>query len=143
MVYSVFIGALYSKDDMEGVYSYIIKAGDVIVFRYYERVVYETQNRCDIIAAISGVKRLFQRFPDIRKADEVLIYSDSMYLLNTLNGMWKRKENRDLFKIWDEVWDNGNNAKYMFLHAQYDDKDKLCEECIKMCVDYLGYDPRK
>ena len=55
-----------------------------------------TNNRMEIMAALSGLKAL--KYPC-----EVEIISDSQYLVNTMSKNWKRKVNMDLWQELDDI----------------------------------------
>lgn len=51
-----------------------------------------TNNRMEIMAAIEGLKAL-------PEGVTVTLFSDSQYLLNTMDGQWQKKKNLDLWEI--------------------------------------------
>jgi ribonuclease HI len=53
-----------------------------------------TNNRMEIMAAIEALR-------GIRDEAEIIVRSDSRYLVNTMTRGWKRKENLDLWKMLD------------------------------------------
>lgn len=55
-----------------------------------------TNNRMELTAAIEGLKRTA---PGAR----ITLRSDSQYLINTMTRGWKRKANRDLWRILDSL----------------------------------------
>ena len=54
---------------------------------------YSTNNRMELTAAIKGLEAA-------PEGSEVTVFSDSQYLVNTMNRNWKRKANNDL---WNKV----------------------------------------
>lgn len=56
-----------------------------------------TNNRMEIIAVLEAIKKVNLSF----KNEEVLIYSDSEYVINTITKNWKRNKNNDL---WDQLF---------------------------------------
>jgi ribonuclease HI len=57
---------------------------------------YTTNNRMELTAAIKGLE-------DIPQDGEVVIYSDSQYLVNTMTRNWKRNANLDLWEKLDQL----------------------------------------
>jgi ribonuclease HI len=55
-----------------------------------------TNNRMELMAAIGGLKAL-------NKKCRVRIFSDSQYLVSTMNNRWKKKANQDLWKELDDL----------------------------------------
>ena len=55
-----------------------------------------TNNRMEVLAVINGLS-------DLKKGSEVMVYSDSQYLINTMTLGWKRRSNNDLWKRLDMI----------------------------------------
>ena len=53
-----------------------------------------TNNRMEILAVIEGLKA-------VPKSSEVMVHSDSQYVVNTMTRNWKRNANRDLWERLD------------------------------------------
>ncbi|MDR0919029.1 MAG: ribonuclease HI [Oscillospiraceae bacterium] len=71
-----------------------------------------TNNRMELSAVIEGLKALNQPC-------EVTVFSDSQYVVNTLNKGWKKNKNKDLWEDLDNVmaqhkvkfvWIKGHNG---------------------------------
>ncbi len=60
-----------------------------------------TNNRMEVLAVINGLS-------DLKKGSEVVVYSDSRYLINTMTLGWKRRSNNDLWKRLDVVVEDLN-----------------------------------
>ena len=56
-----------------------------------------TNNRMELLAAIQGLRTAESLYPEEKSID---IYSDSSWVVNTMNDNWKRKKNLDL---WAEL----------------------------------------
>jgi ribonuclease HI len=57
-----------------------------------------TNNRMELMAVVSLLDQV-SKFG----AGSVKIYSDSMYVINCAKGVWSRKKNVDLWKLYDDV----------------------------------------
>ena len=55
-----------------------------------------TNNRMEILAAIKGLQA-------VPAGSEVMVFSDSQYVVNTMTRGWKRNANRDLWAKLDAV----------------------------------------
>ena len=55
-----------------------------------------TNNRMELLAVITGLEAI--RWDGA----EVKVYSDSTYVVNTINKSWKRKKNQDLWERFDK-----------------------------------------
>jgi ribonuclease HI len=84
-----------------------------------------TNNRMEMIAVIEGLKELPEQ-------EQVTIYSDSQYVINTMTKNWKRNKNKDLWAKMDaEVksrrvkwqWVRGHNG-----HPLNEEADRLAVE---------------
>ena len=84
-----------------------------------------TNNRMEMMAVIEGLKELPEQ-------EQVTIYSDSQYVINTMTKNWKRNKNKDLWAKMDaEVksrrvkwqWVRGHNG-----HPLNEEADRLAVE---------------
>ena len=84
-----------------------------------------TNNRMEMTAVIEGLSKL----PEL---EEVTVYSDSQYVINTMTKNWKRNKNQDLWAKMDaEVksrrvkwrWVRGHNG-----HPLNEEADRLAVE---------------
>jgi ribonuclease HI len=62
-----------------------------------------TNNRMELMAAIKGLEAA-------PPGKEVIIYSDSAYLVNTMTRNWKRNANHDLWERLDHYVKNGRST---------------------------------
>ena len=84
-----------------------------------------TNNRMEITAVIEGLRRL-------REQEEVTVYSDSQYVINTMTKNWKRKKNQDLWAKMDtEV--RSRNVKWQWVRGH--DGHPLNEEADRLAVE--------
>lgn len=87
----------------DGAYSPVTKTGGWAVYcpelklRITNQAKDTTNNRMELIAAINAMKFILQTG---MKVPTVNIYSDSLYVINTLKGLYKMKMNLDL---WSEA----------------------------------------
>ena len=134
MQYIIYTDGAYSMMNDEGAYAFVILTElNNEVKRFAKKITHETNNRAELKAIINGVLQLPQ------DATDVVVYSDSQYALNTLSGKWKRKLNKDLFKIWDDVTKERNlNIEYKWVKGHAG--NEYNELCDKLCNDAIGYD---
>ena len=69
---------------------------DGVLYAHSGREPRTTNNRMELIAAIKGLEA-------IGASKEVVIYSDSTYLVNTMTRGWKRRANHDLWEQLDRL----------------------------------------
>jgi ribonuclease HI len=91
----------------------------VLIYKDYEKWIHDyvdntTNNQMEITAVIKGLEVLKERC-------DVTVYTDSMYVVNTMTKGWKRNKNADLWKQLDElvskhkvtfVWVKGHSGNY-------------------------------
>ncbi len=84
-----------------------------------------TNNRMEMMAVIEGLK-------DLPEQEQVTIFSDSQYVINTMTKNWKRNKNQDLWAKMDaEIksrrvkwqWVRGHNG-----HPLNEEADRLAVE---------------
>lgn len=136
MNYTIYTDGAYSRQHDEGAFAYVILNGEnTVVERKAYKITKETNNRAELKAIIAA----FNRLPD--DADEVDIYSDSQYALNTLSGQWQQKSNEDLFKVWRKVRAEHKNIKHITYNWVKGHNGNVYNEiCDQLCNDVLGYD---
>lgn len=85
-----------------------------------------TNNRMELMAVIRGLEAI--RWKDA----EVEIWSDSQYVVNTVNLGWKRKKNQDLWAMFDSA-SKGLKIRFNWLkgHAGHPEN----ERCDKLAVE--------
>lgn len=92
----------------------------------------ETVNRTQLRAMIAG----FMHVP--KDATNIRLVSDSDYVINTLEGLWVRNANRDLFRCWEYTRGKREGVIYEFKKMG----DKVPEEhivnCKEMCNAWAG-----
>lgn len=136
MKYIVYTDGAYSQMNDEGAYAFVILTElNNEVKRFAEKITHETNNRAELKAIINAIIQLPQ------DAKDVVVYSDSQYALYTLSGQWKRKANKDLFEIWDDVIkERGLSISIEYRWVRGHNGNKYNELCDKLCNDALGYD---
>jgi ribonuclease HI len=123
-------GAYSSLRDQGGIAFVIIKDGKEI-FNYSKTYKHTTNNRCEVLAAIVALE-------SVKEPTHIRIYSDSQYLVNTMNLGWnKLRKNPDLWTRMDEAvafhqlvefeWVRGHDV------CEHNNKcDKLASKCSRM-----------
>ena len=124
----------YSQKYNIGGFAYIIcDAKDNELKHGAWKIENETNNRAELKAIIAALHNL----PN--DAKRVIVISDSQYALNTCSGNWKRKLNKDLFVIHDEiVKKRGLKVSYEWVKGH--DGDYYNELCDKLCNEVAGFD---
>lgn len=135
MKYTIYTDGAYSRLHDEGAFAFVIlneDGGEVL--RMGHKVVHETNNRAELKAIIAAVYKL------PKDATKAMIISDSMYALNTLQGIWARNINHDLFDVWERTINERSDVKLEFLWVKGHSGDEYNELCDQLCNQVLGYD---
>lgn len=83
--------------------SFNYKDNKYVTYGYDEN---STNNRMELTAAVEGLRLLastLQKLGVDLKSEKVELYSDSQYLVSTMNSNWKRNANQDLWEIIDKA----------------------------------------
>ena len=135
MKYTIYTDGAYSRLHDEGAFSFVILNEDgTEALRMGHKIVHETNNRAELKAIIAAVYKL----PD--DATKARIISDSMYALNTLQGVWARNINHDLFDVWERTINERSDVELEFLWVKGHSGDEYNEICDQLCNQILGYD---
>lgn len=90
-------GAYSPCRDQGGAGIVFIKNGNK-VFEYSRMFKKTTNNRCELYAVIKALQAIS------KPIDKLVIYSDSQYVISTINKGWQRKKNRDLWGFFDKYY---------------------------------------
>ena len=104
--------------------------GYIAVFKNYDiygngREQYTTNNVMEMKAVIEALKEFSGDF-------NFHIYSDSKYVINCAEGLWKRKANTELWKEYD-IYSKGKNIRFTWVKCHNGDHynelvDKLARQ---------------
>ena len=99
MIYELYTDGSCRKNPGPGAFACIVVDGngDIVdtLAGSYKRT---TNNRMELMAVIEGLKTL----PD---CCEVVVFSDSKYVVDTINKRWERRKNQDLWVQLDKELD--------------------------------------
>lgn len=85
-----------------------------------------TNNRMEIMAVITAAEFV--------KEGVVSLYSDSQYVLNTISGKFRKKQNQDLWKKLDDV---SRNIQFDLHWIKGHSGDHYNEQCDRMCQEAM------
>jgi ribonuclease HI len=111
-----------------GGWGYIAVFNDYDIYcNGYEK--HTTNNIMEMTAVIEAVK-------DFKDFNNIHIYSDSKYVINCAQGLWKRKKNTELWKQYD-YYTKGKNIRFTWVKGHNGDHynelvDKLSTEYKKI-----------
>ena len=82
-----------------------------------------TNQRAEIWAIVRALQIIIDEKLNVKTDLKIVIYSDSMYALNILNGSWNAKENRDLVNIGLRLMKHIHNIELKHIRAHTGKKD--------------------
>lgn len=94
--YTIFTDGAYSPARNQGGIGFVIVEDGKEVFSYSKMYVNSTNQRMELMAVIVALE-------SIKTSSEVIIVTDSMYIVGTLTKNWKRKANTDLWARLDKA----------------------------------------
>lgn len=110
-------GAYAPTKDVGAIAFIVINSDNKIVCMYSKKYTHTTNQRMEQLAVIKALE-------SIPKSD-IIIYSDSAYVVNTYNLNWNRKQNLDLWQKLDKAI--SKHDKVQFIHVKGHNKDKYNE----------------
>lgn len=105
-------GACKNNQDFEnsiGGWGFLLSEGSPsstnIVFENFGGELKTTNNRMEILAVIQGLTQCEQKvfFKDLTKKDQIIVFTDSQYVVNTMKMNYKRNKNIDLWTQLDAI----------------------------------------
>lgn len=123
-------GACKTSDKTGGWAFVVVKEGEKIHSEFNAEDD-TTNNRMEITACIKALEYCIDN-----SITEVLIQSDSMYVIGTMRDGWKRNTNHDLWSILDSLTEN---VKVIWQHVKGHDGDKWNSLCDALAVTASNY----
>lgn len=99
ITYQVYTDGAYSSCRNQGGIGIVFLRNDIKVFEYSNVFKNTTNNRMEIKAVLYALK-CFKK-----QIDNIIIYTDSMYVIGCATLGWKRKKNILLWKKFDEEFE--------------------------------------
>ena len=123
-------GACKTSDNTGG-WAFILTDNDERIGSDFGPILNTTNNRMEIQSVIEGLKYCIQR-----NVKEVVVVSDSMYVIGTMSKNWTRRKNIDL---WEELDKLINKINVTWEHTKGHSGDKWNEKCDLLAVTASNY----
>ena len=121
-------GAYSSSRDMGG-FAFVVLENKEKIYSYFFNESNTTNNRMEITAVLKALYWL----KEVGKLNEdIIIYTDSMYVIGSMTKNWKRNKNVDLFTELDNIYKQFKTI--VFMHVKGHSGDKYNELCDKLAV---------
>lgn len=97
MQFDIYTDGAYSPIRDQGGVGLVFVKDSKVVLKWSKGIKNTTNNRCELYAVIKALQSIS------KKIDCVKIYSDSQYVICSINNGWKRNKNIDLWKTFDSM----------------------------------------
>ena len=118
--YVIYTDGAYSSSRNIGAVAFVILKEGKIVAEFSKPYKNTTNQRMEQLAVLLALKSL-------KTANNVKVYSDSAYVVNTYNNGWSRKCNLDIWEQIDEQLKRLGNVE--FIHVRGHNNVKYNERC--------------
>ena len=99
----VYTDGAYSSARNQGGVGIVFIKNDKIIYKYSKCIQNTTNNRCELYAVIKTLQAIS------KPIDKLTIYSDSQYVIFSINKGWQRKKNKDLWATFDKYYTQAKN----------------------------------
>lgn len=117
---TVYSDGAYSHSRNIGGIGLVFVKDDKVIYTYNKQIKNTTNNRCELSAVIVALHAIS------KPVTFITIYSDSQYVINTINKGWQRKKNIDLWDLFDKVYKQAqyycNNIVFEWTKGHADNK---------------------
>lgn len=102
MIISVYTDGAYSPSRDQGGIGLVFFKDNYKFYEYTKSIKNTTNNRCELYAVIKALQAIS------KPIDKLIIYSDSQYVICSINKGWKRNKNIDLWNTFDRMYKRCN-----------------------------------
>ena len=129
MIIEVYTDGAYSSSRDMGGFAFVVLENKEKIHSYFFNEPNTTNNRMEIVAVLKALYWL----KEVGKLnEEIIIYTDSMYVIGSMTKNWKRNKNVDLFTELDNIYKQFKTV--VFMHIKGHSGDKYNELCDKLAV---------
>ena len=131
----VYTDGAYSSSRNQGGLGIVFIKDDKVIAKFSKTYKNTTNNRMELMAVIIALQ-------SIKDENEIIIYSDSMYVIGTATQGWKRKKNLDLWEKYDAVIDSFKTVTFKYVKGHSTNMfNNLCDEmAVAASQAYAGLD---
>ena len=131
----VYTDGAYSSSRNQGGLGIVFIKDNKVIAKFSKTYKNTTNNRMELMAVIIALQ-------SIKDENEIIIYSDSMYVIGTATQGWKRKKNLDLWEKYDAVIDSFKTVTFKHVKGHSTNVfNNLCDEmAVAASQAYAGLD---
>ena len=132
--YKIFTDGAYSSTRDQGGIAFVITQEDKNIFEYSKTYKTTTNNRMEMLACIVALE-------SIQEPSDVVLVSDSQYVVKTYTDNWKRKKNNDLWDRFDKAIKRHRSVNFEWVRGHANNEinnrcDRLAVEASQKEVNY-------
>ena len=133
----IYTDGAYSPIRDQGGVGLVFVKDSKVVLKWSKGIKNTTNNRCELYAVIKALQSIS------KKIDCVKIYSDSQYVICSINNGWKRNKNIDLWKTFDSMLQKAkshcSDIQFIWVKGHFDTEfnnlaDNLAVEASKQVL---------
>lgn len=137
MQFDIYTDGAYSPIRDQGGVGLVFVKDSKVVLKWSKGIKNTTNNRCELYAVIKALQSIS------KKIDCVKIYSDSQYVICSINNGWKRNKNIDLWKTFDSMLQKAkshcSDIQFIWVKGHFDTEfnnlaDNLAVEASKQVL---------
>lgn len=133
-MYKIFTDGAYSFTRDQGGIAFVITQEDKNIFEYSKTYKTTTNNRMEMLACIVALE-------SIQEPSDVVLVSDSQYVVKTYTDNWKRKKNNDLWDRFDKAIKRHKSVNFEWTKGHANNEinnrcDRLAVEASQKEVNY-------
>lgn len=122
----IYTDGAYSSSRDQGGWAFVVVKDDELLYKDYDGLLNTTNQRMEIIAMIKTLEFIKNYSIPL----PITIYSDSLYVINTITKNWNKKANIELWDILIPLINKDIN----YVHVKGHNGNKFNEECDKWAV---------
>ena len=130
-MFKIYTDGAYSGLRNRGGWSFIVVQDNEKIYSTFDTQLDTTNNRMEIKASLEAM--LWMKSNNIKSA---IIFTDSMYVINTMTKNWKRNKNNDLWELMDKL---SNKLEIKWQHTKGHAGNKWNELCDTLAVQASNY----
>jgi ribonuclease HI len=122
------------KENVGG-YAFVILFPNNLEIHWSDSVHPTTNNRMELTAVIEALKTLLST-TTTKEEQQITIYSDSLWVINCAQNLWKRNKNLDLWEEYNSLSQKYNNIHFIKVKAH--SGNFYNEICDKMAYNEIS-----
>lgn len=124
-MYKIFTDGAYSSTRNQGGIAFVVTQDSNNVFEYSKTYQNTTNNRMEMLACIVALESI--------EPDDIILISDSQYVVKTYTDNWKRKKNNDLWDRFDKAIKRHKSVKFEWVRGHAN--NEINNRCDRLAVE--------